>query len=318
MPEIAKVLMVNEENQGILARVQNVPETERPETLGFPEWLVKGEDDDWDSWRQGTEEHVQMLENALVEHSEKIENGNMAMAQLAESYKLLLGKSDSMMQTLQTYLAQENTLKSQMQNLKDEVAGQVFCQVSQKFQAELYNTTLPEFAQALKKEISETLDAKLKSVLGNVQEQTLQVSTNAVQNLQVLTPQIEALHGGMASTDRRVQLQEEKMDFIAKVVDNLNLKLDQLEKIMKGQFQGEFEKFSAYWSCTMMEIKADVQKCHEASQKKNLDLEALDLEARLANLCESVGRKFAELTLELVLHDFFQLVQFHIQIVQHF
>ena len=164
------------------------------------------------------------------------------------------------------------------------MAGQVFYQVSQKFQAELYNTALPEFAQTLRQEISETLGARLNSVLRSFQEQNLQVSTNTVQNLLVLTPQIEALHEGMASTDRRVQPQVEKMDFMAQVVDNLNLKLDQLEKIMKGQSQGEFAKFSAHWSCATVEIKADIRKCHEASQKKDLDLEA-----QLAKLCERVG-----------------------------
>ena len=74
-------------------------------------------------------------------------------------------------------------------------------------------------------------------------------------------------------------MQEEKMDFLSKVLDNLNMKLDQLEKIMKDQLQSEFSKFSTYWSSTMVEIKADIQKCQKASQKKEADLEA-----QLANL----------------------------------
>ena len=159
-----------------------------------------------------------------------------------------------------------------------------------KFENEVCNTILPDFVKSLGQEISDTLDAKFKFLLGSVQETTLQVSTNAVQNLQVLSPQIEALHGGMASTDRRVQLQEEKMAFLSKVLDNLNLKLDQQEKIIKDQIHGEFGKFSTHWSGTMVEIKADIQKCHEASLK----IEA-DLDAQLASLFEKVGRKFAEL-----------------------
>jgi hypothetical protein len=290
MPENSRILMLEVENLGALVLLLHFDENdEETENVEYAH-----EADAWENWRLNQEAQGKFLEQVLAEQVGNFANVNRAVAQLAESHTQLLARCDLMFDAMQGSMNEETGFKQQFQGFteqfKAEVAGEVFYQVSQKFRTELCSTLLPEFGQVLRKEISEATDAKLNFLHGNVQEQALQLGTNTVQNLQALTPQLEAIQGGIASTDRRIQLQEEKTDFVAKTVQNLKEKLDQLEKVVKGHVQGELGKFSAHWNCTTLEIKAEIRRCLEASQKKDLEIEA-----QLASLYEKVGKKFAEL-----------------------
>ena len=133
-------------------------------------------DDGWEDWRQTTERHMQYLENIVVAQDEKIETGNRAVARLTESHHSLTTRCENMCDALQCYIGEETRFKAQFQSLRDEIAGEVFYQISQKMQTEVCEKILPDFARTLREEISEAMDAKFNFLWGNMRETTMQVS----------------------------------------------------------------------------------------------------------------------------------------------
>ena len=91
----------------------------------------------------------------------------------------------------------------------------------------------------MKAEICGEVDAKLLNFQRMVEQQNWQLGTNTVENLHALTPQNNALQGGLATMNRIIQLQEERTDIIFKTVQNLNAKLVELEGKRKDNLQGE-------------------------------------------------------------------------------